>query len=241
MPTPGSESGEAGTVASAGANNLTLRVASALVLAPLALGAAYIGGWVFVVFWAIAAVIVLREWVTLTAAGGALWIVAGVGYALVMLLAPVLLRRDVDAGFLALVFLFAVVWSTDVCGYFGGRALGGPRLAPTISPKKTWSGALSGAFGATLLSAAGARYIGGLNVAVIAMLAVVLSTVAQLGDLMESKIKRHFGAKDTSHLIPGHGGLMDRLDGFWAAALTACLIGLARGGIEGAARGLLVW
>jgi phosphatidate cytidylyltransferase len=91
------------------------------------------------------------------------------------------------------------------------------------------------------LSAAGARYVGGFNVAVIAALALALSAAAQLGDLMESKIKRHFGAKDTGHLIPGHGGLMDRLDGFWAAALAACLIGLARGGFEGAARGLLVW
>jgi phosphatidate cytidylyltransferase len=236
-------SGRAGLAAPA--HNLALRVVSALVLAPLAVGAAYLGGWFFVLFWALAAVVVLWEWIGVTASGQsgerAIWIVAGVGYSAVLLLAPVLLRRDESDGFLALVFLFAVVWSTDVLGYFGGRALGGPKLAPSISPKKTWSGAVAGTLGAMALTAAGARYIGGFNITAIAVLALILSIAAQLGDLMESKIKRHFGAKDAGHIIPGHGGLMDRLDGFWAAALAACLIGLARGGFDGAARGLLVW
>lgn len=227
------------------AHNLALRVASAVVLAPLAVGAAYVGGWLFVLFWAIAAVVVLWEWIGVTAGGGAsdraIWMVAGVGYSAVLLFAPVLLRRDISGGFLALLFLFAVVWSTDVLGYFGGHALGGAKLAPSISPKKTWSGAIAGAAGAMALTALGARYIGGFNITAIAVVALVLSIAAQLGDLMESKIKRHFGAKDTGRIIPGHGGLMDRLDGFWAAALAACLIGLARGGFDGAARGLLVW
>ena len=170
-----------------------------------------------------------------------LWIVGGVGYAGALLLAPMLLRHDQDEGFHAIVFLFAVVWTTDVLGYFAGRAIGGPKLAPAISPKKTWSGAVAGALGAMVITALAAQYLGDFNIFAVAVLALVLSAIAQLGDLLESRIKRVFDVKDASYLIPGHGGVMDRLDGFWAAALAACLIGVARGGFADAARGLLVW
>ena len=158
-----------------------------------------------------------------------------------LLLAPILLRNDQDYGFLAILYLFAIVWTTDVLGYFAGRAIGGPKLAPAISPKKTWSGAIAGALGAMLVAALGARFAGSFNATAIALVALLLSVMSQLGDLLESWIKRRFGAKDASQLIPGHGGVMDRLDGFWAAALAGCLIGLARGGMDSAARGLLVW
>jgi phosphatidate cytidylyltransferase len=158
-----------------------------------------------------------------------------------MLLAPMLLRADRAYGFSALVLLFAIVWSTDVFAYFAGRAIGGPKLAPVISPKKTWSGAVAGVVGAVVVAVAVAGYLGPFAKGTIAIVALVLSVVAQLGDLFESWLKRHFGAKDASHLIPGHGGVMDRLDGFWAAALAGCIVGLLRGGFDGAARGLLVW
>ena len=170
-----------------------------------------------------------------------LWITAGIGYAGCMLLAPLLLRADDAYGFLALVLLFAIVWTTDVLGYFAGRALGGPKLLPAVSPKKTWSGAVAGTLGAMIVAVLVVEYFGLFNRAAIAFIALLLSVVAQLGDLFESWIKRQFGAKDASQLIPGHGGVMDRLDGFWAAALIGCLIGLLRGGFDGAARGLLVW
>ena len=126
-------------------------------------------------------------------------------------------------------------------GYFAGRTFGGPKLLPAISPKKTWSGALAGALGAVIVAAVVAEFLGSFERITIAIIALLLSVVAQLGDLLESWVKRQFGAKDASHLIPGHGGVMDRLDGFWAAALVGCLIGLLRGGFDGAARGLLVW
>ena len=209
---PVSGPGDAGRTVSVPVNNLVLRVISAVVLAPVAIYAAYLGGWPFAVFWVAAALAVLWEWISLVTGLG--WIIAGIGYAGIMLLAPLLLRVDNAYGFLALVLLFAIVWTTDVLGYFAGRAFGGPKLLPAVSPKKTWSGAIAGTLGAIM---------------------------AQLGDLFESWVKRQFGAKDASHLIPGHGGVMDRLDGFWAAALLGCLIGLARGGFDGAARGLLVW
>lgn len=221
------------------ANNLTLRVASAVVMAPLALLAAYLGGWVFALFWAAAALAVLWEWMALVR--GPLWNVAGIGYAGIMLAAPVVLRGDVEFGVLAILLLFAIVWTTDILGYFAGRAFGGPKLWPAISPKKTWSGAIAGTLGATIVAFVVTRAFGAFNGGAIAAVAFALSVVAQLGDLLESWIKRKFGAKDASHLIPGHGGVMDRLDGFWSAAFVGCLLGLLRGGFEGAARGLLIW
>jgi len=170
-----------------------------------------------------------------------LWIVAGIGYAGAMLLAPVVLRGDDADGFIAMVLLFAVVWTTDVLGYFAGRAFGGPKLWPAISPRKTWSGAIAGTLGAMLAAVAVAEISGASRPPAFAGIALLLSVVAQCGDLFESFVKRRFGAKDASQLIPGHGGVMDRLDGFWAAAVIACLIGLLRGGFDAPARGLLVW
>jgi len=216
-----------------------LRIVSAAVLGPIAIAAAYFGGWPFALFWVAAAASVLWEWTKLVT--GLIWTIAGIGYAGIMLLAPLLLRTDNTYGFLALVLLFAIVWTTDILGYFAGRAIGGPKLLPAISPKKTWSGAIAGTLGAMIVAVLVANYFGAFNTTAIAIIALLLSIMAQLGDLLESWVKRQFGAKDASHLIPGHGGVMDRLDGFWAAALVGCVIGLLHGGFDGAARGLLVW
>ena len=218
-------------------SNLALRAISTIVLAPLAILTAYLGGWPFALFWAAAAIAVLWEWVSLVR--GALWIVAGIPYACILWLAPMLLRADEAAGFKAVLLLFAIVWTTDVLGYFAGYTIGGPKLCAAISPKKTWSGAIAGAVGATLVGLLFGPYFGSRNA--VALMALLLSVVAQLGDLLESWVKRQFGAKDASHLIPGHGGVMDRLDGFWAAAFIGCLIGTLRGGLNHAATGLLGW
>jgi phosphatidate cytidylyltransferase len=169
------------------------------------------------------------------------WVTGGVGYAGAMLIAPLILRTDAKFGFLAMLFLFAVVWSTDIFGYIAGRAVGGPKLVPAISPNKTWAGAIGGAAGAVIVAVAVVYAFGLSDLGVIGALALVLSVVAQVGDILESWVKRRFGAKDAGQLIPGHGGVMDRLDGFWAAALVGALIGLSRGGFDAAARGLLVW
>lgn len=228
-------------------SNLTLRVISSLVLAPLALIAAWLGGLFFVVFWVAAASIVLWEWSRLVVLGRLRgfsridWLAAGVGYAAVLLFAPLILRRDPALGFAAIVFLFAVVWVTDVAAYFAGRALGGPKLWPAVSPKKTWSGAIGGTVGGV---AAGILTVKSFGLSVAPMLVLVaglLSLVAQAGDLLESAVKRHFGAKDAGSIIPGHGGVMDRLDGFLTAAAAAAMVGLIRGGLDAPARGLLVW
>jgi phosphatidate cytidylyltransferase len=168
------------------------------------------------------------------------WSAAGVIYAGILVLAPTLLRQNPAHGAAAVFFLFAVVWATDILGYFVGRTLGGPRLALRISPKKTWAGAIGGALGAV---AAGVVFasLTGYSIVGSGFMAFILSLVSQGGDLFESAIKRHFGVKDASHVIPGHGGLMDRLDGFIAAAVVAVLIGMVRAGSPEAAQGLLLW
>jgi phosphatidate cytidylyltransferase len=267
--------------------NLTLRVGSALVLAPLAIGTGYLGGWPFAIFWSLAAIGVFWEWSSLVAGngrrpvlivGGAAlalglaltadgrltgaivviamgvigtapfapaqlrrWVAGGVPYAGAIGIAPIVLRSDSEDGLVAVIFLFAIVWTTDIVAYFLGRLIGGPKLLPRVSPKKTWSGALSGLAAAVLAAIAVAKVAGLSGLLPIALVAAILSAVAQAGDLFESRLKRRFGAKDSGHLIPGHGGLMDRLDGFVLAAAVAALIGVLHGGVAAPAQGLLVW
>ncbi|MDA9422359.1 phosphatidate cytidylyltransferase [Bradyrhizobium sp. CCBAU 53380] len=178
--------------------------------------------------------------VMLIARGKFVWAATGFAYASAALLASILVRQDLVNGFAALMFVLLVVWATDIGGYFAGRSIGGPKLWPRVSPKKTWSGALGG-FGASLAVAAGFAACGIGKAVPLLLVGAVLSVVSQLGDLFESAVKRRFGVKDSSHLIPGHGGLMDRLDGFVAAILAAWIIGFLRHGVHSAGSGLVVW
>jgi phosphatidate cytidylyltransferase len=175
------------------------------------------------------------------AGGGALWAAGGVLYAGIAFLSPALLRREPQWGFIALLFLFATVWATDILAFLCGRTVGGPLLWPRVSPKKTWAGAIGGLAGG-IAAAVAVAYASGLrSVAAAGLMGLLLSILAQAGDLFESAVKRRFGAKDASQLIPGHGGLMDRLDGFLVAAVAALLIGIARQGIDAPASGFLLW
>ncbi len=169
------------------------------------------------------------------------WCAGGLLYAAALLIAPVMLRNDAVLGFAAILFVFAIVWLSDIAAYFAGRAIGGPKLMPRMSPNKTWSGAIGGTVAGVLGGVLIGRSFGIVNFAALAAVAVVLSVVSQAGDLMESAIKRRFNTKDASHLIPGHGGLMDRLDGFVTAVVAAVLIGIAHGGVSAPGRGLMVW
>ena len=168
------------------------------------------------------------------------WAAAGFLYAAAAEIASVLVRLDPVKGFAALMFVLLIVWVTDSGGYFAGRGIGGPKLWPRVSPKKTWAGA-AGGFAASLAVAAGFAAFDLGRIGPLLMLSGVLSVVSQLGDLFESAVKRRFGVKDSSHIIPGHGGLMDRLDGFVAAVVVAAFFGLLRGGADGVGRGLMVW
>jgi phosphatidate cytidylyltransferase len=169
------------------------------------------------------------------------WAGGGVVYAGSALLGPALLRREPDWGLIALLLLFAIVWATDIFAFFCGRFLGGPLLWPRISPKKTWSGAMGGLAGGVAAGLGLAYTVGVGKLGIIGAMALLLSVLAQAGDLLESAIKRRFGAKDSGAFIPGHGGLMDRLDGFLVAAFFALVIGALRYGTAAPATGLLVW
>ena len=168
------------------------------------------------------------------------WTLAGFGYAAAAEIASVLVRFDRIEGFVALLLILLVVWVTDIGGYFAGRGIGGPKLWPRVSPKKTWAGAIGG-FVASLVVAAGFAALALGKTGPLLLLGAVLSVASQLGDLFESAVKRRFGVKDSSHIIPGHGGLLDRLDGFVAAVVLEAIFGVLRGGVDGAGRGLMVW
>ena len=132
-------------------------------------------------------------------------------YAATILIAPVLLRRDASFGFAAIMLLFVIVWLTDIAAYFAGRAIGGPKLMPAVSPKKTWSGAVGGTL-AGVVGAVGVAHMS--SVASLAAVAGVLVGGVAGRRPAESAVKRRLNTKDASQLIPGHGGLMDRLDRF---------------------------
>jgi len=170
-----------------------------------------------------------------------IWAAAGVVYAGIAFFGPAVLRQDPRWGLTALLFLFATVWTTDIFAFLCGRAFGGPLLWSRVSPKKTWAGAIGGAAGGVAAGVAVAYASGVGKLGIAGVMALLLSVLAQAGDLFESAVKRRFGAKDAGRLIPGHGGLMDRLDGFLVAAFAALLIGIVRQGTAAAGAGLLLW
>ncbi|WP_051382524.1 phosphatidate cytidylyltransferase [Bradyrhizobium sp. Tv2a-2] len=262
-----------------------MRVLAAVVLVPLALGSAYIGGALWTALVTLAVIGLFIEWlmvvgavqqrpaaaagvVALVLAGaglalvrfefalvaavaglaavaalsaqGRLWAVAGYLYAGAALFAAVLLRADQEMGFAALIFVLLVVWATDIGGYFAGRGIGGPKLWPRVSPNKTWAGAVGGFLG-SLVVAAGFAAAGVGRIGPLLVLGGILSVAGQFGDLFESAVKRRFGVKDSSHIIPGHGGLLDRLDSLVAVLVLAAIFGFVRHGADGIGRGLMVW
>lgn len=270
--------------------DLKNRTLSALVLVPVVIAAAVLGGVAFAVLWVLAGVAILWEWATLArldhrpaylALGGAGLVAGGVfalwgmpafafsaavaaaaactlavprqsAWAMTGVLAaasaslPVIVLRGAAPigqsalGLVAVLYLCAVVWATDIFAYFAGRAFGGPKLWQRVSPNKTWSGAAGGTLAGVAAGTLVGAFAGLPALLPVAGLAFVLSIVSQAGDLAESAAKRQFGVKDASRLIPGHGGLLDRLDGFAAASLAAAVIAFLREAAEPAA-GLLLW
>lgn len=211
--------------------DLGRRALSAAVLAPIALACVWVGGPAFVAIVGAAGLVALAEWVRLCGAartwrllaGGSVWIIlAGAGL--------LWIRADPTVGRANLLFLLLLIWASDIGAYLVGRLLGGPKLAPRISPGKTWTGALGAVGAAVLVGFAVARQVeapGGAGG--IVAVSVLFCVVGQLGDLAESLAKRHFGVKDSGNLIPGHGGLLDRLDALLAVAPFAALLALSLG------------
>ncbi|HZF34581.1 MAG TPA: phosphatidate cytidylyltransferase [Candidatus Angelobacter sp.] len=278
MRSASSTAATAGTVPPANASTLRTRVVSALILAPLALGAAYLGRPVWDVLvaamgasmaweWArlcsggrvsrvgavsmaiapaavavaalmgvIPALIIVGAGVVLIGLGASLegarnpaWPAVGVAYVGVPCLAMAWLRARPDDGLAALLWVLALVWATDTGAYIAGRGLGGPKLAPRISPNKTWAGLIGGMVAAAAVGLAGSLLMAGVSASIAIPVSAALAVVEQAGDLFESAVKRHFGVKDSSHLIPGHGGVLDRVDGLLAVSLVVAALSWAVG------------
>lgn len=264
---------------------VAIRVASAIVLAALALAAIY-QPWTFLILIMVGSLIVAWEWGRLTRgdgfdgtalisgvsvcavailvsvgrpdlalfvlaaaavaigltafrSAGAFWPLAGLSYAALPAAALVWLRGDPSLGATAVLYLFAVAWTADTASYTTGRLIGGPKLAPRISPKKTWSGFVVGALTPALVGFAFASVLKETSAVKLSLVSVLIALACQMGDLVESAVKRRFGAKDMSQMIPGHGGLLDRIDGLLLAAILAGLIALRDPASPG--RGLLIW
>jgi phosphatidate cytidylyltransferase len=169
------------------------------------------------------------------------WSYLGICYVGFPALAFTLLRKDPDFGFAAILWIFLIAWAADILAYFAGRTIGGPKLAPVISPKKTWAGLGGAVAGSTLVSSIFAYTFHLNGILALAVLAGCMAIVEQAGDLFESSLKRFHGVKDSGALIPGHGGVIDRVDGLIAVAVAAALIGLLHSQGVSTARGLLQW
>jgi phosphatidate cytidylyltransferase len=208
---------------------LLVRVASALVLGPLVLAALWYGfPWIDLIA-AIAAPVIVSECIHLTPRRPLVRVVAIV-YVLAALVALLWLRHQPGSGRETVLWIVAVVWATDIGAYFLGKLAGGVKLAPRISPGKTWSGLIGGMCWAAVASAAmGMAFEQGATVG-LAAIGIVLAIVAQMGDLLESAAKRDAGVKDSGRLIPGHGGLLDRIDGLVAVLVAVALARLVMGG-----------
>jgi len=217
---------------------LLARMISAGFLAPIILGTVYWGGWPFNILMGLVIMILASEWMRMVGKRPA-WMLLGLFYITLSCWAIWRLRVDPEWGRVTIFWLLAVVWGADTGGFVFGLNLGGPKLAPRISPNKTWSGFLGG----TLIAAIGgwvvvyyalegsAHHVGW----EIAAFSAAIAVVSQIGDLFESSIKRRFGVKDSGYIIPGHGGLFDRVDGLVAAALVTAIITLSAEG------NVLIW
>ncbi len=168
------------------------------------------------------------------------WAVAGVFYIALPACALVWIRSGELYGFAAIAFVFFTVWTTDSASYAVGRMIGGVKFAPSISPNKTWSGFVGGIVAAAMMGGLFALWLGNESPKTLAVVALLVAIASQYGDLLESSVKRYYGIKDSSQLIPGHGGVFDRLDGLLMAVLMAATIAFLRGA-ETPAKSLLIW
>lgn len=282
MPFASSTDATAATVRALSDSGFRVRLASALVLIPVALVGVLLGPPYFNMLVALAGALMTWEWARLVSRGrlpaagilgiaavlaaivamsflpvwqvlailaagtvlsaavavsqgrSAGWIGLGVVYAGLPCIA-VLWLRTLPAGLETVLWIFVLVWATDTGAYFAGRTIGGPKLMPSVSPKKTWSGLGGGIAAAAAVGAVAGILVDAASPALVAAASAALAVIAQTGDLGESALKRRFGAKDSSHLIPGHGGIMDRVDGL----VTVIVAVATASGITGEA--VLAW
>ena len=215
-------------------SDLGVRTASAVIMLAVSGAALWLGGWTWTLFVATLAVVLLWEWRALVRVfkapgpGRVLWNAGGFVYIAMAAVALLFLRMQPGGAQVVLLVLGAVV-ATDIGAYFAGRTIGGPRIAPRISPSKTWAGLGGGMAAATLFVWAGVQHIlqadWSASLAPLLLSGPIIAIVAQAGDFFESWMKRRAGVKDSSNLIPGHGGVLDRLDGLLAVLFLIALWG----------------
>jgi phosphatidate cytidylyltransferase len=207
---------------------LATRTAVGIILIAIALASATLGGTAFAVLVALVATVMYIEWSNMVGRWGLAWKLLGFVYCLLPAISLLWIReraefQGIGKGFDLMIWVFLVVWSTDIGAYFAGRAIGGPKLAPAISPNKTIAGLAGGVICATILAGLWVNFIG--LPRLLMWLAAPFAVAAQMGDLFESGLKRRAGVKDSGTWLPGHGGLLDRLDGLVPVAmLTAGLM-----------------
>lgn len=207
---------------------LGTRLASALILIPLALGAVHVGTPVFELMVLAGGGALAWEWSRICGRRPG-WLLLGVPYVALPVAALIWLRLDPEHGRATIYWLFVLIWAADTGGYVFGRLIGGPKLAPRVSPKKTWAGLAGAVLFAAAVGLGTAAILERGNLLPLAVASGLLGAVGQAGDLAESWFKRRFGVKDSSNLIPGHGGLMDRVDALVAAAVAAAVAALIAG------------
>lgn len=203
-------------------NELTVRSIAGVAMIAITLATAWIGGMVFAIFVAALATAVYWEWSRIVTGWNIGWKIAGFFYCLVPALALLWIRDRYEHGFDLLVWVFIVTWATDIGGYAFGKTWGRNKLAPTISPNKTWEGLIGGMIAAGILGGLWALWRG-LD-PMLYWLGAPMAVAAQMGDLFESSMKRRAGVKDSGNLLPGHGGVFDRVDGL---LVVATAVGLA--------------
>lgn len=206
-------------------NELLVRTLTGAILIALALITAVKGGMLFAVFVAAVATAIYYEWMRIVRGWGVAWSVGGFIYALLPALALLWVRERDEHGLVLLVWIFLVTWSTDIGAYFAGRKFGRRKLAPSISPGKTVEGLIGGVLAAAVIGGAWALWTD-LGRALL-VLAPVFALTAQAGDLFESALKRRAGVKDSGTWLPGHGGVLDRLDGLIPVAVLTALAQLS--------------
>lgn len=211
------------------------RILSALVLMPVTLAAIWYGGWAFWLLLIVAAAVMDWEWWRMVDFQTAPFLnLFGTPYIGVPALSLAWLRSDPASGFETILWLLCLVWATDIGAYFAGRLIGGPKLLPRVSPKKTWAGLIGGMVSAAGVGAGIAAWLG-LSVVGFGLLSAGLAVVSQAGDLFESWVKRRFNVKDSSNIIPGHGGVLDRVDGVLPVAVVVAVVAAVQGG------GIVTW
>ena len=205
--------------------NLKKRVLSALCLLPPVFFCVFYGGFLFNLLIIVALVILCAEFNEMTKDSD-LTFKMRLSISIVYLGLPCLsliYLRSIENGLEYIIYILFIVWATDTAAFFGGNYLKGPKLMPKVSPNKTISGAISGLLGASIIGVISIVFIDGVEIISFVVSSVILSVFAQAGDLFESKLKRKYGVKDSSNLIPGHGGVLDRLDSLLFVAPVSLL------------------